>query len=80
MWEGEGAKFESSGYYFHLEPPNIMLGVGIHTFSKTLLKAYREAVVDPVAGPALVKAVINWAASITSACRSDISPSPQMPS
>jgi uncharacterized protein (TIGR02453 family) len=57
MWEGEGAKFESSGYYFHLEPPNIMLGVGIHTFSKDLLKAYREAVVDPVSGPALVNAV-----------------------
>ena len=57
LWEGEGAKFESSGYYFHLEPPNILLGVGIHIFSKNLLKAYREAVVDPVAGDALVKAV-----------------------
>jgi uncharacterized protein (TIGR02453 family) len=56
MWEGGGAKFESSGYYFHLEPPNILLGVGIHMFSKDLLKAYREAVVDPVAGPALVDA------------------------
>ena len=57
MWEGGGAKFESSGYYFHLEPPNILLGVGIHMFSKDLLKAYREAVVDPVAGPSLVDAV-----------------------
>lgn len=57
LWEGEGAKFESSGYYFHLEPPNILLGVGIHMFSKNLLKAYREAVVDPVAGPKLVQAV-----------------------
>lgn len=57
MWEGEGAKFESSGYYFHLEPPNILLGVGIHMFSKDLLNAYREAVVDPVTGPELVKAV-----------------------
>lgn len=57
MWEGEGAKFESSGYYFHLEPPNIMLGVGLHTFSKTLLQAYRKAVVDPVAGPKLVEVV-----------------------
>jgi uncharacterized protein (TIGR02453 family) len=55
MWEGESAKFESSGYYFHLEPPNILLGVGIHLFSKDMLKAYREAVVDPVAGPSLVK-------------------------
>lgn len=57
MWEGEGAKFESSGYYFRLEPPNIMLGVGIHMFSKDLLKVYREAVVDPMTGQALVKAV-----------------------
>jgi uncharacterized protein (TIGR02453 family) len=57
MWQGEGTKFESSGYYFHLELPNIMLGVGMHTFSKSLLKAYRDAVVDPVAGPALVEAV-----------------------
>lgn len=57
MWEGGGAKFESSGYYFHLEPPNILLGVGLHTFSKEILKAYREAVVDPVAGPELVKAI-----------------------
>jgi uncharacterized protein (TIGR02453 family) len=57
MWEGEGAKFESSGYYFHLEPPNIMLGVGIHMFSRDLLKVYREAVVDPMTGRALVKAV-----------------------
>ena len=57
MWEGEGAKFESSGYYLHLEPPNLMLGVGIHTFSKDLLQAYRDAVVDPVSGPALVKAI-----------------------
>ena len=57
MWQGEGAKFESSGYYFHLEPPTIMHAVGLLTFSKTLLKAYRDAVVDPVAGPALVDAV-----------------------
>jgi uncharacterized protein (TIGR02453 family) len=57
MWQGQGAKFESSGYYFHLEPPNILLGVGIHTFSKELLKAYRESVVDPESGPALVKAI-----------------------
>ena len=47
MCEGGGAKLESSGYYFHLEPPNIMVGVGIHTFSKYLLKVYQDAVVHP---------------------------------
>ena len=39
IWEGDGAKFESSGYIYHPEPPNILLGVGIHIFSKKLLKA-----------------------------------------
>ena len=57
MWQGEGAKFDSSGYYFHLEPPNMMVGAGIHIFSKDLLQAYRDAVVDPDSGPALVKAI-----------------------
>ena len=57
MWEGDNAKFESSGYYFHLEPANLMLGVGIHIFSKDILQAYWNAVVDPDSGPTLVKAI-----------------------
>jgi uncharacterized protein (TIGR02453 family) len=57
MWQGQGAKFKSSFYYFHLEPPNMMLGVGIHSFSKGILQACREAVIDPVTLPALVKVV-----------------------
>ena len=57
MWQGEGAKFDSSGYYFHLEPPNMMVGAGIHIFSKDLLQAYRDAVVDSDSGPVLVKAI-----------------------
>lgn len=52
-----GAKFDFPGYYFHLEPGNLMLGAGIHGFSKPLLKAYRDAVVDPEQGPALVQAM-----------------------
>ncbi len=50
-----GGKFENPGYYFHLEPGNLMLGVGIHTFSKPLLKAYRDAVVNPELGPELAE-------------------------
>lgn len=34
-----------------------MLGVGIHVFSKDLLQAYRDAVVNPESGSALVKAI-----------------------
>ena len=50
---GTGGKFENPGYYFHLEPGNLMLGVGIHGFSKSLLKVYRDAVVNPDLGPDL---------------------------
>lgn len=56
-----GAKFDHPGYYFHLEPGNLMLGAGIHGFSKPLLKSYRDAVVDPKLGPSLVLAIKNIA-------------------
>ncbi len=49
-WEGEGPKMECPGFYFHLEPPNLMLGGGIHIFSKTLLEEFRRSVVHPQHG------------------------------
>jgi uncharacterized protein (TIGR02453 family) len=54
-----GGRFEKPGYYFHLEEETLMLGVGIHGFSKSLLKVYREAVVDPTLGPKLVKTIAD---------------------
>ena len=61
FWVGEGAKFENPGYYFHIDPDNLMLGVGLHTFAKPILKAYRDAAVDPELGPALTKVVTQVA-------------------
>ncbi|MBC8505181.1 MAG: DUF2461 domain-containing protein [Anaerolineales bacterium] len=61
FWVGEGAKFENPGYYFHLDVDNLMLGVGLHSFSKPILKAYRDAVVDPEFGPALAEVVTQVA-------------------
>jgi uncharacterized protein (TIGR02453 family) len=57
FWVGEGAKLENPGYYFHLDAENLMLGGGIYQFSKPVLKAYRQAVVDPVLGPTLAKLI-----------------------
>jgi uncharacterized protein (TIGR02453 family) len=57
MWEGEGPKMECPGFYFHLEPPNLMLGGGIHIFSNSLLDQYRKSVVHPKHGPDLAEAV-----------------------
>ncbi|MBU0514287.1 MAG: DUF2461 domain-containing protein [Proteobacteria bacterium] len=57
LWEGAGKRMESSGLYFHLEPPGIMLGVGLHVFPKNLLDVYRAAVDDGKTGAALTRIV-----------------------
>jgi uncharacterized protein (TIGR02453 family) len=57
FWDGPGSKMERPGFYFHLEPPKLMLGGGIHGFGKPLLTSYREAAVHPVSGPALTEVV-----------------------
>ena len=58
FWDGDFEKFASSGFYFHLEPPNIMLGVGIYEFSRQMLDIYRQSIAHPKHGQALLK-VIN---------------------
>ncbi len=45
LWEGDWPKNDNSGFYFHLEPPSLMLGVGIYIFPKPLLEEFRESVV-----------------------------------
>ncbi len=57
LWDGPGAKMESSGFYLHLEPPELYLGCGYYMFSKESLAAYRELLLDPKGGPALQRAV-----------------------
>ena len=57
FWEGALPKMDCPGYYFHLQPPNLMLGVGNHCFSKDIMELYRDCVVDPRLGPDLRKAL-----------------------
>ena len=57
MWEGSMKRMENSGFYFHLDPPNIMAGVGLYMFPKTHLEAYRKSVVHKTLGPKLVKTI-----------------------
>lgn len=56
-WEGQGPRMECSGYYFHLEPPNLMLAAGLYLFPRHLLAAYRQQAGDPRRGQALLAAV-----------------------
>jgi uncharacterized protein (TIGR02453 family) len=57
FWEGSRPKMECSGFYFHLEPPFLMLAAGMHCMPKTMLPAFRESVVHPVHGGKLVEAI-----------------------
>lgn len=57
MWEGDLPKMECSGFYFHLEPPNLFLGCGIYRLPKPLLNVFRKSIVDKKSGPALAEAI-----------------------
>ncbi len=57
LWEGDRPKMECSGFYFHLEPPVLLVGVGLYFFPPPLLDEFRQAVLHPVHGQALEDAV-----------------------
>lgn len=53
LWEGPGVKMESSGFYFQLEPPTILLAGGMHILPKHLLEPFRKRVSDAKHGAEL---------------------------
>ena len=57
FWDGARSRMESPGYYFHLEPPNLMLGGGMYIIPDNLLGRFRKAVVDPKSGAEIGKIV-----------------------
>jgi uncharacterized protein (TIGR02453 family) len=57
FWEGSRSRMECSGFYFHIEPPKLILGVGFYMFPDRLLDRYRRAVVDVKFGKELSKIV-----------------------
>ena len=63
FWEGSQSRMEASGFYFHLEPPNVILGIGVYELPVLLLGQYRRAVVDPKRGKELSRIVALISAS-----------------
>lgn len=57
LWEGVRPRMECPGFYFHLEPPNLMLGVGLYMVPRKALEHYRNAVVHPEYGAELADIV-----------------------
>ncbi len=57
FWEGNRPRMECSGFYFHFEPPIILLGVGLYMFPKYLFDTYRNSVVHAKYGKELAEIV-----------------------
>ncbi len=57
FWEGQRKRMECPGFYFHMADGKLMLGVGMYKFPGSLLKRYRDAVVDKELGPVLKRTV-----------------------
>jgi uncharacterized protein (TIGR02453 family) len=57
LWEGDGKRMESSGFYFHLAPPELMLSAGIYRLPRHILEEYRKSCVHELHGKALTAAV-----------------------
>ncbi len=63
FWEGTSSRMEASGFYVHVEPPDLMLGGGVYMIPPPLLGRYRKAVVDPRLGRDLARIVARLASA-----------------
>ena len=57
FWHGEKRGWDQPGFWFRLTPKAVYLGSGMHGFDKERLEAFRNAVVHPRSGRALLAAV-----------------------
>ncbi len=58
FWEGgQRRSMESPGFYFSLDPDQLVLGAGKHAFDKPMLDKYRSAVIDPTMRRSLLRVV-----------------------
>ncbi|UCE40832.1 MAG: DUF2461 domain-containing protein [Candidatus Aminicenantes bacterium] len=57
FWEGIRPRMECSGFYFHMEPNTLLLGVGLYMFPKYLFDTYRNSVVHAKYGKDLAEIV-----------------------
>ncbi|WP_457746614.1 DUF2461 domain-containing protein [Sulfurimonas sp.] len=46
FWQGSGKRMQSSSFYMHFSPDELMVAVGVRWFEKPMLDAYREYIKD----------------------------------
>ncbi|MCA1988941.1 MAG: DUF2461 domain-containing protein [Desulfarculus sp.] len=54
-WEGQGPRMAGSGFYFHLEPPTLMLAGGLYRFTSAQQAAFRAQATSPKPGRRLAQ-------------------------
>lgn len=57
FWHGDKRQWDVPGFWFELTPTQIQLGVGIYMLHGEALDAYRQSVIHPRSGKALLAAV-----------------------
>lgn len=57
FWHGDRRSWDTPGFWFSLTPQRVMLGVGMYRFDKDMLEAFRQSVIHPRSGKALLAAV-----------------------
>ncbi len=57
FWHGERRQWDVPGFWFELTPQHLQLGVGIYMLHGEALDAYRQSVIHPRSGKALLAAV-----------------------
>ncbi|WP_455755860.1 DUF2461 domain-containing protein [Sulfurimonas sp.] len=46
FWQGSGRRMQSSSFYMHFSPEELMVAVGVRWFEKPMLDAFREYILD----------------------------------
>lgn len=57
FWTGEKKGWGGPGFWFHLSPKELITGVGMYGFEKDQLESFRQSVIHPRSGKALLAAV-----------------------
>jgi uncharacterized protein (TIGR02453 family) len=57
FWLGENKGWDSPGFWFSLNPREVHLGVGMYGLEKDLLDSFRQSVIHPRSGRALLAAI-----------------------
>lgn len=57
FWHGDRKGWDTPGFWFRLTPQHAHLGIGMHMLDKPQLESFRQAVVHPRSGNALLEAV-----------------------